>query len=62
MYDCFLGLPPLAQVNEKLFGGKATYWQEIVDHPAYDEFWKKRSVWKFMTGVKCAVLNVGWMV
>ncbi|MEO8360274.1 MAG: CocE/NonD family hydrolase [Vicinamibacteria bacterium] len=59
MYDFLLHLPPLAEVNEKLFGGNATYWQEIVDHPAYDDFWKKRSVWKFMSGVKCAVLNVG---
>ncbi|MBX7187142.1 MAG: CocE/NonD family hydrolase [Vicinamibacteria bacterium] len=59
MYDFFLRLPPLASVNEKLFGGGAAYWQEIVDHTTYDDFWKKRSVWKFMDGVKCAVLNVG---
>jgi len=59
MYDFFLRLPPLAQVNQKLFGGAAAYWQEIVDHTTYDEFWKKRSVWKFMNDVKCAVLNVG---
>ena len=48
-----------ARMNAELFGGKAAYWQEIVDHTAYDEFWKKRSLWKFMDGVKCAVLNVG---
>ena len=59
MYDFFLRLPPLASVNEKLFGGAATYWQEIVDHTTYDEFWKKRSVCRFMTDVRCAVLNVG---
>jgi len=50
---------PLTRMNAELFGGKAAYWQEIVDHTAYDEFWKKRSLWKFMDGVKCAVLNVG---
>ena len=59
MYEFLLRIPPLARVNAELFGGKATYWQEIVDHPNYDEFWKKRSVWRFMDGVKCAVLNVG---
>ena len=60
MYDFFLHTPvPLARMNAELFGGKAAYWQEIVDHTAYDEFWKKRSLWKFMDGVKCAVLNVG---
>jgi putative CocE/NonD family hydrolase len=60
MYDFFLGTPvPLARMNADLFGGKAAYWQEIVDHTTYDEFWKKRSLWRFMDGVKCAVLNVG---
>jgi uncharacterized protein len=59
MYEFLLRIPPLAKVNAELFGGKADYWQEIVDHTTYDEFWKKRSVWKFMDNVKCAVLNVG---
>jgi putative CocE/NonD family hydrolase len=60
MYDFFLQTPvPLNQMNATLFGGKASYWQEIVDHPTYDAFWKKRSLWKFMDGVTCAVLNVG---
>ena len=60
MYDFFLRTPvPLARMNADLFGGKAAYWQEIVDHTTYDEFWKKRSLSRFMDGVKCAVLNVG---
>jgi putative CocE/NonD family hydrolase len=60
MYDFFLRTPvPLAQMNQALFGGKASYWQEIVDHPTYDDFWRRRSLWTFMTGVHCAVLNVG---
>jgi putative CocE/NonD family hydrolase len=59
MYDFFLQLTPLITVNERLFGGKARYWQEIIEHTAYDEYWQKRSVWKFMDNVTCAVLNVG---
>ena len=60
MYDFFLHTPvPLGRMNAELFGGKAAYWQEIVDHTTYDDFWKKRSLWKFMDGVTCAVLNVG---
>ncbi len=58
-YDFMLGLPPLADVNAKLFGGKATYWQEIVDHPNYDEFWQIRSVWKHTKNITPAILNVG---
>jgi uncharacterized protein len=58
-YDFFLRLGPLAAVSQDLFNGEAGYWQEIVDHPNYDEYWKNRSLWKYMDNVKCAVLNVG---
>ena len=58
-YDFFLNMGTLAEANQKYFAGKATYLQEIVDHPNYDEFWRGRSLWKFMNNVKCAVLNVG---
>jgi uncharacterized protein len=58
-YDFFLRLGPLSEVNQRLFNGEAGYWQEIVDHPNYDDFWKRRSLWQFMNNVKCAVLNVG---
>jgi hypothetical protein len=58
-YHFLLALPPLAEVNAKLFGGSAGYWQEIVDHPNYDEFWQVRSVWKHTTNITPAILNVG---
>jgi uncharacterized protein len=58
-YEFYLGLGPLSTVNERLLGGQARYWQEIVDHTTYDDFWKRRSLWRFMTGVRAAVLNVG---
>jgi len=58
-YEFFLALPPLAEVNQKLFGGRAGYWQEIVDHPNYDEFWQVRSVWKHAKNITPAILNVG---
>jgi putative CocE/NonD family hydrolase len=58
-YDFFLNMGPLSTANERLLGGEARYWQEIVDHTTYDDFWKRRSLWKFMNNVRCAVLNVG---
>jgi uncharacterized protein len=58
-YQYMLELPPLAEVNAKLFEGKAGYWQEIVDHPNYDAFWQARSVWKYAKNITPAVLNVG---
>jgi putative CocE/NonD family hydrolase len=58
-YEFFLNLGPLSTANERLLEGRARYWQEIVDHTTYDDFWKRRSLWKFMNNVRCAVLNVG---
>lgn len=58
-YDFLLNVGPLADVNRKLFGGEARYFQEIVDHPNYDEFWQRRSLANYMNNVHCAVLNVG---
>src|SRR5919112_1811173 len=61
-YEFYLNMGPLATANERLMGGKARYWQEIVDHTTYDDFWKKRSLWRHMNNVRCAVLNVGGWV
>ena len=58
-YEFFLKMGPLADASRKYFKGEAAYWQEIVDHPNYDEFWQSRSLWKFMKNVTPAVLNVG---
>ncbi len=58
-YNFFLNLGPLIESNQKYFGGKAAYWQEIIEHPNYDEFWQKRSLWKHMQNIRPAVLNVG---
>lgn len=58
-YDFFLKIGPLADVNRNYFNGEARYWQELVEHTTYDDFWKQRSVWRFMNNVRCAVLNVG---
>ena len=58
-YEFFLKMGPLADVGKKYFNGEAAYWQEIIDHPNYDEFWQSRSLWKFMKNVTPAVLNVG---
>lgn len=58
-YQFFLNIGPLATVNDRLLGGEAKYWQEIIDHTTYDDYWKRRSLWRFMNNVRCAVLNVG---
>ena len=59
LYSFLLNAGPLSSFNQRLFKGEAGYWQEIVDHTNYDDFWKERSLWRFMNNVHCAVLNVG---
>ena len=56
--DFFLRLPLRSRASTRAVHGGAAYWQEIVDHTTYDDFWKRRS-WKFMDGVEVRVLNVG---
>jgi hypothetical protein len=43
-YDWYLKLGPLSNVNEKYFKGKIPTWNDFVNHPDYDDFWKKQSM------------------
>ena len=43
-YEWYLKLGPLSNVNEKYFHGKIPTWNDFVNHPNYDEFWKKQSL------------------
>lgn len=58
-YKFFLDLGPLPNVNAKYFKGEVEFWNQIMAHGDYDDFWKARSLPPHMTGVKSAVLVVG---
>ncbi len=42
-YEWYLNLGPLSNINEKYLHGSIPYWNESVEHPDYDEFWKKEA-------------------
>jgi putative CocE/NonD family hydrolase len=42
-YEWYLNLGPLSNVNAKYLHGSIPYWNSSVDHPDYDEFWKKEA-------------------
>ena len=42
-FDWYLGLGPLTEVNAKYLHGTIPFWNEIMAHPNYDEFWKKEA-------------------
>jgi putative CocE/NonD family hydrolase len=42
-YEWYLNLGPLSNINAKYLHGSIPYWNSTVEHPDYDEFWKKEA-------------------
>lgn len=61
-YEFFLNAGPIAEFNERHYKGLMTQvWQDVIDHPDYDDFWKDRNYTEFLSDIKIPVLNVaGW--
>jgi putative CocE/NonD family hydrolase len=61
LFEWYLDLGPLANANEKYFHGKVPTWNDFVNHPNYDEFWREQAVAPRLTKVTVPNLNVaGW--
>lgn len=58
-YDFFLRMGPLSNSNEKYLKNENPYWNDTLDHPNYDEFWRSRDLAPHMRNIKPAVLFVG---
>src|SRR6185295_12361342 len=58
-YDFFLHVGPLAEANQRWFQGEVKFWDDLVQHPNYDEFWKARNLQPHLKHVAPAVLTVG---
>ncbi|MGP0018170.1 MAG: CocE/NonD family hydrolase [Candidatus Sulfotelmatobacter sp.] len=42
-YEWYLDLGPLSNINSKYLHRSIPYWNSTVEHPDYDEFWKKEA-------------------
>jgi hypothetical protein len=42
-YQWYLDLGPLSNINSKYLKGSIPYWNSSVEHPDYDDFWKKEA-------------------
>ncbi len=42
-YEWYLRLGPLTEANTKFLHGTIPFWNDIMEHPDYDEFWKKEA-------------------
>ena len=58
-YDWYLALGPLSNVNERFFNRKVPTWNDYVEHPDYDDFWRRQTLVPHIRDVKVPTLNVG---
>jgi putative CocE/NonD family hydrolase len=57
-YQWYLNLGPLSNINAKYIHGKLPFWNDTVDHPDYDDFWKKEAWVKQLHASTVPNLNV----
>lgn len=58
-YDFFLAMGPLSNANARYFKDDVPFWNEMMKHSTYDDFWKARNIRPHLRNIKPAVLNVG---
>lgn len=60
-YDWYLKLGPLSNINRKYAHGTLPTWNNFIEHPNYDEFWKKLSLAYRLDTPRVATQHVsGW--
>ena len=58
-YEFFLKMGPLRNADERYFKGDVAFWNEMMEHSNYDDYWKARNVRQHLKNIKPAVLTVG---
>jgi putative CocE/NonD family hydrolase len=58
-YDFFLRLGPLANADKKYFKGDVAFWNDVMAHGTYDDFWQARNLRPHLKNIKPAVMTVG---
>ncbi|HUA87070.1 MAG TPA: CocE/NonD family hydrolase [Bryobacteraceae bacterium] len=60
-YQFYLDMGSLANADEKYFKHQQPLWLANLAHTSYDQFWQSRAIWKYLKGIKPAVmLTGGW--
>ncbi len=59
LYNWYLQLGSLKNVNDKYFHNKIATWDNFVNHPDYDNFWQKDSPLSYVSGPEIPILHVG---
>ncbi len=61
-YKFFLDMGSVANADAKYYKGAVPFWNDVMRHPNYDEFWKARTILPHLKKVTPAVMMVGgWL-
>ena len=61
LYDWYLHIGPLSNINKEYLHGKIPTWNNFVQHPTRDDFWKQKALAHALRQTKVPNLNVaGW--
>ncbi len=61
LYQWYLSLGALSNVNSKYFNGKMPTWENFVNHPNYDEFWQQQALVNQIKKTRVPIMHVaGW--
>ena len=61
-YNFYLAMGGLANSGntyEKQIGARIRFWDQMMDHPNYDRFWKERNILPNLKNIRTAVMTVG---
>ena len=61
-YSFFLdagGLKEVADSYEKSYGYRIKFWDDMMAHPTYDQWWKDRNILPKLKNIGCATMTVG---
>jgi putative CocE/NonD family hydrolase len=58
-YDFYLRMGPIANANEKYLKNQNAYWNDVLQHETYEEFWQSHAQAPHMKNTTPAVMFVG---
>ncbi len=60
-FEWYLQLGPLSNANARHFKGMIPTWNDFVEHPSYDSFWRRQALATLLSRTSVPTLNVaGW--
>ncbi len=58
-YSFFLNMGPLENANRKYLHERVRFWNDLMTHGTYDDFWQERNTRPHLKNIKLAVMTVG---